>query len=85
MSASLGIEHRLDLARAELDLERAQRQAEPFGGRADDRERLVGHVGPALGEQVVAGMDHRHLRRLARPRGARGIERGIVVSGAARR
>ena len=43
-------------------------------------QRLVGHVGPAFGEQVVARMDHRHLGRLARPRRARRIERAVAVA-----
>ena len=51
----------------------------PCGGALDDAQRLVGQVGPAFGEQVVAGMDHRHRRRLARPGGALGIERGRIA------
>ena len=69
------LEHRLDLARPELDLERGERQPQALGGALDDAQRLVAAIGPAFGEQVVAGMDHGHRRRLARPGGALRVQR----------
>ena len=75
-----GIEHRFHLARAELDLERGERQAEAFGGALDDAQGLVGHVGAAFAEQLVAGVNEAHLGRLARPGGALRIERRVAVA-----
>ena len=64
-----GVEHRFDLARAQFDLQRLQRQAQRLRRVLHDAQRLLGHVDPALGQQVVAGVDHADRRRQAGPGG----------------
>jgi hypothetical protein len=62
-----GVEHGLDLAGAQFDLQRLQRQAQRLRGVHHDAQRLVGHVDHGFGLQVVAGVDHAHRRRQAGP------------------
>ena len=73
-----GAEDGFDLARAELDLQRPQRQAQALRGVAHDGQGLIGLVGPALSQQVVAGVDHRHPGRLAGPGGQGRVEAILV-------
>ena len=68
------IKHRLNLAGAQLHLQRQQRQTQCLGGALDDAQRRLGQIEPGLGQQVVAGVNHAHPRRLARPCSALRIE-----------
>ena len=64
-----GVKHRLDLAGAQLNFKRQQRQAQCLRGALHNAQRLVGHVGPLLRQQVVAGVNHRYAGRGAGPVG----------------
>src|SRR5438046_9610281 len=53
----------LELARAELDLERPQRQAEGFQILSQDLHHRVDEIVALLGEVLVAGGEKLHVRR----------------------
>ncbi len=57
------------LAGAELDLYRAQRQAERGNAAPQDRHRRIEHVEARFGEVLVALIEQAQLRRLRRPGG----------------
>ncbi len=66
MQAGLGAEGELDLARPELDLERAQRQREAGDVGAQDLQDRVELVVARLGQVLVAVVEQRDLGRRAR-------------------
>ena len=76
--ADLGLEGELALARPELDLDRAQRQTERHHVAADRLQHRLQLIEARLGEILIAGREHAHLRRLARPAGVGGIEPRIL-------
>ena len=64
--AGPGAEGELDLARPELDLERAQRQAETDDVGAQDLQDRIELVVTQLGQVLVALVEQRDFGRLAR-------------------
>ena len=67
-----------ELARAQLDFQRAQRQAQALRRVLHDGQRLVREVGAVFGQQLVAGVDEAHRWRLAGPRCLRRVEPRVV-------
>ena len=73
-----GLEREFALARAELDLGRAQRQVERHQVAADRLQHRLELVESRLGQILIAGREHAHFRRLARPGGVRRIEPRVL-------
>ena len=71
--ARAGAEGELDLARPELDLDGAQRQAEIDDVGAQDLEDGIHLVVALLGQVLVALVQERHVGRLARLAGLAGV------------
>ena len=77
LERGVGLEGRLDLARAELDLERAQLQAERRDLAAQHRKDRVELVEPDLGEILVAVAEQPDFRRGGGLPGRPGFEPGV--------
>ena len=73
LQAGAGAEGELDLARPELDLDGAQRQAEIDDVGAQDLQDGIHLVVALLGQVLVALVQQRHVGRLARLAGLAGI------------
>src|SRR5262249_47729643 len=72
--ANLRMEGELTLARPELDLDRAQRQAERDNVAPHRLEDRLDLIEARFGEIRIAGREQLHLRRLGWPRGIGRIE-----------
>jgi hypothetical protein len=74
----LRLERELALARAELDLDRAQRQPERDDLAAHDLEDRLHLIEAVLGQVLVALGEQAHVGRLAGPGGIAGIQPRVI-------